>query len=201
MRLWRRRQTEEWKEWKEAGESKQAKRGNTVRHALLPGGIDSPSPKLLGQCTFVKCRCLMRMGLTAPASFNERLYFLMKTTLQWILEVGTLPVQVPSSQLTSCPPAAVIYGTDISYEYWRCRVAEMGIQQNASYQNQNPWFFTESPGYPRRFVVVRSQIKWITKPRAMFMLNGDPHDRSNLQKERLKLDLSPFLHHLKWMVI
>lgn len=66
-----------------------------------------------------------------PASFNECLYFLMKTTLRWILEVVTLAMQVPSSQLTS-PALAVIYGRDIFYEYWHCRIAEMGMQQNAN---------------------------------------------------------------------
>lgn len=45
-------------------------------------------------------------GTDGPESFNERLYFLMVTTLRWILEVVTLPIQVPSSQLTP----AVIYG-------------------------------------------------------------------------------------------
>lgn len=168
-----------------------------MRHPLLPGGIDSPSPKLLGQCTFVKCRCLMRTGLTAPASFNERLYFLMKTTLQWILEVGTLPVQVPSSQLTSCPPPPLLFMAQIYL--MSIDVAELqkwAFSRMPATNIRIPDFLRSRQDIPD-VPDVRSQIKWITKPRAMFMLNGDPHDRSNLQKERLKLDLSPFLHHLK----
>lgn len=61
----------------------------------------------------------------APASFYECLYFLKKTTLQWILEVVTHQMQVSSSQLIY--PPAVIYGRDIFYEDWHCRFAEMGV--------------------------------------------------------------------------
>lgn len=61
-------------------------------------------------------------------SFNEHLYFTMKTTLQWILEMVRISIQVAPSPLTSTP--TVIYGRDMLHRYWHCRVAEIGMLQN-----------------------------------------------------------------------
>lgn len=108
--------------------------GGALRNPLLPGGIYISQTALSAQLGIgcVKCRWLMTTGLTAPASFNEHRYFLMKTTLQGILEVVRVSMLVASGQLTSAP--TVIYGRDIFHGYRRCRVAETGMPQNTKFK-------------------------------------------------------------------
>lgn len=136
------RKRERWKEFKEQEQSKQSRRwrwvggveGGALRNPLLPGGIYIFQTALSAQLGIgcVECRWLMTTGLTAPASFNEHRYFLTKTTLQGILEVVRVSMLVASSQLTSAP--TVIYGRDIFYGYWPCRVAETGMLQNTKFK-------------------------------------------------------------------
>lgn len=142
--------------------------GGALRNPLLPGGIYISQTALSAQLG-VGCYMLswlMTTGLTASTSFNERLYFPMKTTLQWILEMVRISIQVASSDFN---PTA-IYGRNM----YTClhRVAEMNtkIKSMASTTIRMVDFWQCCPEFAH-FSVIRKQIKRITNPQTLLMWN------------------------------
>lgn len=150
--------------------------GGAPRNPLLPAGIYISKTALSAQLG-IGCSMrswLMTGRLTALTSFNEHLYFLMKTTLQWVREVVRFSKQVAASPLTSTP--TLIYGRNLFRRYWRGRVAEMGMLQNTKIKSMASTsirmvdFWQCCPDFAH-FAVIRKQIKRLTNPKTPLMWN------------------------------